>query len=390
MRLISCFLLALAVSCLLSCEKRGRERDSTPLTLQPPESGRQIIFDTDSAYFSDDGVALAMLLQAGVVDILGVTVTAGNHRVPQGVEFMLHIFEIFNLNSVPLFAGEESPLLAQEERVRALDVQHKALFRQKSKQQGEESQFESWLGSLGTLRDEIIYQSGKKPEKIREHQGSAVDFLIKTIREQPGEITVVALGPMTNIAAAFERSPGLDELVKELIFMGGALTEGGVLGNASPVAELNFWFDAAAAHAVLASNVPRKIMFGLGITNQAPFRYEDFARIAFAQPSTPLTELFRDDMGNHTPGFLQRGDEGRKQTWWVWDALVAAYLVDPSVVLASKKFFLQIVPEIGLDMGRVLQSSVERPGYAEVEVMTKLDRRAALDLYTRLLTQPLP
>ena len=117
-------------------------------------------------------------------------------------------------------------------------------------------------------------------------------FLIETLERHPDEVTLVALGPLTNVALALRRRPDLAPRIRSLVFMGGNAR---VPGNVTPAAEFNFWFDPEAAAAVLAAPIPHIVMFGLDITNHAPLHKTRFDRIVAVD--TPLTRLMRHDMG---------------------------------------------------------------------------------------------
>ena len=128
---------------------------------------------------------------------------------------------------------------------------------------------------------------------------------------------------MTNIALALRLKPDIETKIKRIVFMGGNIR---VAGNATPAAEFNFWFDPEAARIVLRSRIPKKMMFGLDICNLAKIRKAEFDQIAAVH--TPITDLFREDLGNRYPGFLKKPDA----TGYMWDSLAAAYLLDPDFV----------------------------------------------------------
>src|SRR5260370_22095677 len=131
---------------------------------------------------------------------------------------------------------------------------------------------------------------------------------------------------MTNIALALRMKPEIATRIKRIVFMGGNIR---VPGNASNAAEFNFWFDPEAARIVLRSRIPKKVMFGLDICNTAPIRKAEFDQIAAVR--TPITDLFREDLGNRYPAFLKHPEA----TGYMWDSLAAAYLLDPGFVTKS-------------------------------------------------------
>ena len=206
----------------------------------------------------------------------------------------------------------------------------------------------------------------------------AIRFIIDTIDKYPGKVTFIAIGPMTNLAIVLRLRPDLGAKIEKLVFMGGAID---ARGNVTSKAEFNFWFDPEAAQAVLRSAIPKKVMFGLDITNQAPLRKADFEQVIAVK--TPITDLYAEDMGNQFPAFNKNPDA----VAYLWDALVAAYLIDESVVTSSDMKFLDVDARFGPDYGAVIALHRElAPGATPVQVMTKLDRAKAWELYKTALT----
>ncbi len=321
----------------------------------------RLIFDTDSAVFNDDAAALAMLLQRrDLVEILGVTVVAGNHTVPQGSEHMLHLLELAGATAIPLYLGVDAPLVNTPARAARQEAQWGPI---------------SFKGAFDA-GPEVLPPHGGRVAATRPRATHAVSFIIETIEKYPDEVTLVAVGPMTNLAMAFRRRPELAEHVRSLVFMGGNAR---VPGNVTPAAEFNIWFDPEAAAAVRASPIPRIVMFGLDITNHAPIRKTQFDAIVAID--TPLTRLMRHDMG---PRFER--DPGA--TYYVWDCITAAWLLDPSVVTVSDRLPIEVDTTFGPSYGgtRVLE---EAPADGRlVEVMLDLDIEKFYRMYEDLLTRP--
>ena len=173
---------------------------------------------------------------------------------------------------------------------------------------------------------------------LRKPRRDAVQFLIAEIERAPGEVTLLAIGPMTNIALALRLRPDIETKIKRIVFMGGNVK---VAGNATSLAEFNFWFDPEAARIVLRSRIPQKIMFGLDICDTAPIRKAEFDQIANAH--TPIADLYREDLGNRYPAFLKNPGA----TAYLWDSLAAAYLLDPGFVTKSESQYLDVITAWG-------------------------------------------
>ena len=161
--------------------------------------------------------------------------------------------------------------------------------------------------------------------------------------------------------------------------MGGSLRPP---GNATPSAEFNFWFDPEAARIVLRSRIPQKIMFGLDICNTAPIHKAEFDQIAGAH--TPIAELYREDLGERYPGFLQHPEA----TAYMWDSLAAAYLLDPGFVTRSEPRYLDVLAAWGRFYGSTVPLDRRvAPEATPVTVMLALDFPRVFGLYKDLLTR---
>jgi inosine-uridine nucleoside N-ribohydrolase len=268
-----------------------------------------VIVDTDSGLFGDDGAAVAMLLRSPAqVAVSGIAIVPGNVWAPQGAEYMLHILDLLKRPEVPVYTGAEAPLVASA-----------AMAHEAERRWGKLE----YTGAFAQDPAAVVPAVGARLTGRKPHSGAAVQFLISEIERRPGGVTILAIGPMTNVALALRLKPGIETKIKQIVFMGGNLK---AAGNASPWAEFNFWFDPDAARIVLRSRIPRKVMFALDICNTAPIHKAEFDQIAAAR--TPLTDLFREDLGNRYPGFLTHP----AGVTYMWDSLAAAYLIDPGFV----------------------------------------------------------
>jgi inosine-uridine nucleoside N-ribohydrolase len=215
---------------------------------------------------------------------------------------------------------------------------------------------------------------------VRKPHNGGVEFLIAEIERHPGEITLLALGPMTNVALALKMKPEIEAKIKRIVFMGGNVR---VPGNASNAAEFNFWFDPEAARIVLRSRIPQKIMIPLDVCNTAPIRKQQFDEIVAVR--TPITDLFRDDLGNRYPGFLQHPEA----TAYMWDSLASAYLLDPGFVTKSESLYLDVLSAWGRFYGSTvpLDANGRRavPEATPVTVATQVNFHRVYELYKQKL-----
>ncbi len=282
-------------------------------------AGREtVLFDTDSGAFGDDGAALVMLLRSpDQVSVAGITVVPGNVWPLQGAEYMFHILDLLKRPQIPVYIGAEMPLVHTAAMVRESSRRWAAL---------------EYTGAFPQNPAEVVAAPLSRLTGRKARSGG-VQFLISEIERQPGEVTILAIGPMTNIALALRLKPSIETKIKRIVFMGGNVN---VAGNASPEAEFNFWFDPEAAHIVLRSRIPEKVMFGLDVCNTAPMRKAEFDQVAGAH--TPIADLFREDLGNRYPAFLKKP----AAVGYLWDSLAAAYLLDPGFVTHTETRYLDV------------------------------------------------
>jgi inosine-uridine nucleoside N-ribohydrolase len=319
-----------------------------------------VIFDTDSGLFGDDGAALVMLLRSPAqVLIPAITIVPGNVWHAQGAEYMFHILDLLKLPQVPVYTGAESPL-----------VHTAAMAREAERRWGKIN----YIGAFADKPDEVKPAPGSRLSVRKAHHAAAVEFLIGEVERHPGEVTILALGPMTNIALALRMKPEIETRIKRIVFMGGNVH---VPGNATSSAEFNFWFDPEAAQIVLRSRIPEKVMFGLDICNTAPIRKREFDQIVAVR--TPITDLYREDLG---PTFQQRPDA----TTYLWDSLAAGYLLDPTFVTNSELRYLDVLTAWGKFYGSTIP--LERrvaPEATPVKVMLTLNFQKIFALYKEKL-----
>ncbi|WP_439507173.1 nucleoside hydrolase [Yoonia sp.] len=252
---------------------------------------RKIIIDTDPG--QDDAVAILLALASPEIDVLGITAVAGNVPLPLTEKNARIVCELAGRPDVRVFAGCDVPLarpLVTAEHVH---------------------------GKTGLDGPQMA-----DPTMPLQDQ-HAVDFIIQTLREEPsGTVTLVPVGPLTNIATAFQRAPDIIARVREIVLMGGAYF---AVGNITPAAEFNIYVDPEAAKIVFGAGVPLVVM-PLDVTHKA---LTTRARIdAFRAMGTRVgdmvaawTDFFeRFDMAKY-------GSEGAP----LHDPCTVAYLIDPSL-----------------------------------------------------------
>lgn len=251
---------------------------------------RKIIIDTDPG--QDDAVAILLALGSpDDIDLLGITAVAGNVPLPLTQKNARIVCELAGRPDVKVYAGCDAPM--KRKLVTAEHVH----------------------GKTGLDGPQL-------PDPTMPLQDQhAVDFIIETLRNEPeGTVTLCPIGPLTNIATAFERAPDIIPRVQEIVLMGGAYFE---VGNITPAAEFNIYVDPEAAQIVFQSGVPLVVM-PLDVTHKAlttKSRIDAF-RTMGAHVGTMVaewTDFFeRFDMEKY-------GSEGAP----LHDPCTIAYLIDP-------------------------------------------------------------
>jgi inosine-uridine nucleoside N-ribohydrolase len=208
----------------------------------------KVIYDTDPGV--DDAIALYFALAHPAIDLIGITTTFGNVSVEQAAINALYLAAIAG-RDIPVTQGVAAPL---------------------SKAPLAPPAFIHGADGLGNLPSRIDIGRRLDPR-------SSAQFIVDSARRQPGEITLVAVGPLGNLATALQLEPALPGLLKQVIVMGGTVLEP---GNVSPVAEANIWNDPHAADRVFAA--PWKLtMVGLDVTHRVVTELSFFERLAQQQ-----------------------------------------------------------------------------------------------------------
>jgi len=217
---------------------------------------KRIIIDTDPGI--DDACAILLALASPELSLEGLSIVHGNCSLEQATINGLSILELANASHIPLAVGCELPL-----------VQPSLL--------APETHGNTGLGyaKLPEPRTKPILQHG-------------CDFLIEKILASPGEITIVAIGPLTNVAMAIRKEPRFAKAVKDLIIMGGAIRHE---GNTTALAEFNTYVDPHAAYIVYHAGIPTTLV-PLDVTYQCVLTAPDMARLQKIQ--SPIPPFIKD------------------------------------------------------------------------------------------------
>jgi len=309
----------------------------------------QIIMDCDPGL--DDAVALLLALASPEdIDLLGVTTVVGNCSADLTQENARRICELAGRTDMKVFRGCSRTFFS---RVAP------------STYVGTDIHGETGLGGCKL-----------PPPTMPLQPGDAVSYIIKTLLEAPKKITLVPTGSLTNIACALIMEPRIKEKIEKIVLMGGSIG----LGNISPAAEYNFYYEAQAAYIVFTSGVPI-VMIGLDVTRQTQTSEEWLQTIE--SMNTPVSQAVVDMLSHYyrPNAFLEPGVTGGV----LHDPNVIAYLINPDLY-KGRHVYVEIDVSPTIMAGR---STVDWYGKLNLEpnvyVMNEVNVQGFFDLLTERL-----
>jgi purine nucleosidase len=254
-------------------------------------TSRKVIIDTDPG--TDDAMAIMLALNSPELDVRALTVVPGNVTATQGLENALKMVSLANRCDIPVAAGAQHPLF--QKLVTA----------------------EFWHGKNGLANIEL------PPSKCRADLRFGPDLIIQLIHANPHEITLVPVGPLTNIALAVEKDPSIVPLVKEVIIMGGSIKG----GNVNAAAEANIYNDPEAAQIVFQAGWPLT-MVGLDVGDKTLFGRKELEQLS--RTHGPVNDFIYGVAKFLVELSEKFGDAGAP----MYDPLAVGVAIDPSLVTA--------------------------------------------------------
>ncbi|WP_271400446.1 nucleoside hydrolase [Salinicoccus roseus] len=232
---------------------------------------KKVIMDVDTGV--DDALAILYGLESGQLDMLGITTVNGNVPLEMVNANTLKVLSLAGREDVPVHPGADRPLLRASEHVHHIH--------------GDDG--------IGNALDDLVYSN-------RCEEQFAADFIIEQAKNDPGEITLIAVGPLTNLALAFRKEPNLSEWLDEVVIMGGLVSEMG-RGNKLPNSEFNIYTDAEAAQIVFHSGAETTLV-SLDVTKQTLLSNGDIETLEgrkyhdFVKQSTEVYRAFSKEKFN--------------------------------------------------------------------------------------------
>jgi inosine-uridine nucleoside N-ribohydrolase len=293
-----------------------------------PQKLPHIIIDTDGGH--DDALAMMLLVRTGLFDIRAITTVAGNSTLENVTRNAQAVMDLLEEQTIPIYSGSDKPL--RRPLVKA--VVH---------------------GNSGLDGLDMSQTKYSLTE-------DAVDQTIRLIKENPEQITILAIGPLTNIALCLKKDPSIAPLVKEIVIMGGAIE---VAGNKNRVAEFNMFVDPEAADIVFRSEI-KKVLVPLDPCNEIVLSLSTFEPLRDSSLYQPLKSMMK-----HFISGIE-SEEGVKGAL-VYDALAAYYLINPAAFTSTG---MDIVIETKGEHTFGMTVAERRPNRANenMTVITKIDR----------------
>ena len=336
------------------------------LLVAPPFAAarEKVLLDTDMVEAFDDGVAMIMLANAPGIDLVGVTTLTGNSWASAGVAYAIRQLEIEGRTDIPVAMGFEYPL--RPHRHAGIATERK-LFGWGH---------DDWMGSFGVEKPESWAAEYKRlyggTPSMTPDKRHAVDFIIDTVRANPGEITIAAIGPCTNLAVAVLKAPDIVPLIKRVIYMGGAFYQ---QGNVTPTAEYNWWFDPEAAKIALRTPFKEQIIVGLEVCEKVIFRKAHYDRLVQTLGKSGQLKILRSTFP------AQQFEKDPNFTFFIWDVIVSAIIIDPSLVTEEITAFVDINDQYGLSYGQSMAYPQKGPeGSLQARIILDVDQDRLWDM----------
>lgn len=274
---------------------------------------KSIIIDTDPGH--DDAIAIMLAIKSGLFEIKAITTVAGNSTIENTTRNARYLLSLLEREDIPVYSGAEKPL--KQALVQA------------------EVHGKTGLEGIDPTNPSILTNNAS--DKIIE--------LVSSIEN----LTLVALGPLTNIAQAIQKSPEIMKKVEQMIIMGGAIN---VEGNKSRVAEFNLFVDPEAAEIVF--NFPvKKVLVPLDVCNKIPVLLEDFEKISNQRLREPILKMMNPFIEN-----IYKYDRKIKAAL-MYDPLTVYYLIRPEAC-KTKLYDLRIETKGELTKGMTVPELRER------------------------------
>lgn len=304
-----------------------------------------ILFDTDPGI--DDAMALLFALCSPEIEVIGVTTVFGNSTVEATTRNALNVLNLADRPHIPVARGAAQPMVLPL---------------------GKTGEFVHGDDAMGNIGWKTVHNPAQRPLDI-----PAAQFIVEQVMRRPGEISLVAVGPLTNLALALQLEPRIARMVRSVVIMGGTIL---APGNVSPTAEANIHADPHAAALVFGAGW-EMTMAGLDVTTAVRMdeAYFDHLRRAGGRYGRFIGEIVPCYQSFHRERYGYRNGEVDTH-----DPSAVAYLIDPTLFTAER--WSIVVPTDGPAKGTTI---ADRRGLylttPKVNCLMQVDGRRLLDLF---------
>lgn len=327
---------------------------------------RKIIIDVDTG--TDDAMAIIAAILADELDLLAITVVHGNQLLPYTLENTLRVVQ-FMKSDVPVYAGCPDPMVQNMSGGRMMNQRTQVIRK---------------------VVDGVEYEIHDKyldlpPAAIKEQTQHAVSFLVETLRNTKEKLTLVSVGPPTNIGMALRMDPSIAKNIEEIVIMGGGVHS----VNRTSAAEMNFYLDPDASQIMIKADCKITI-FPLDATTSARFGKKDAQEII--DVGTPAARFFGDLISH----FIDRAailgisisDDVENHDVAIHDVLCILYLLNPKIVLKMKQERCDVDFAGGYADGQLIVDarSYWKPD-RETYVAYQVDKQLVLSILKELLAR---
>ncbi len=322
----------------------------------------KVIYDTDPGV--DDAMALYFALAHPALDVVGITTTFGNVTVQQAATNALYLCALAGYSHIPVTQGVAKPQVKHAEP--PPDFIHGA----------------DGLGNL-PLRHNTAGMSALDPR-------SSAQFIVDMAKASPGDITLVAVGPLGNVSEALKLEPALPQLLKSLVIMGGTVSEP---GNVSPVAEANIWNDPHAADHVFGAGFDMT-MVGLDVTHRVVAELALIEKIAQCHQH-PATETLRHAVDFYAEFYSGLHTSITTKGCFAHDLLAFVYVVAPEL-FGTQSGPIRVATE-GIANGQTMMARRDGNAYPQqgwgdgrkpTRVCMSVDAPGCMNLFEQSLMNP--
>jgi inosine-uridine nucleoside N-ribohydrolase len=352
---------------------------------------RLVLIDQDgSGPGGSNQMAMMVFLQSPNVEVLGITMVTGNAWRDEETQHTLRMLELIGRADVPVAQGAVFPLVRDEK-----ETQLAAALYGKFPWLGAWGQGPTTLASTANGLVPTVVANPTIPKSnpddpyfvppmpegaphIKPIDEDAAHFLIRQVHAHPHQVTIFAAGPLTNIAQAISIDPQFAALTQGLIVMGGSLdphTDDPEFST-DPRHEFNFWFDPEAAHIALRAAWPRVDVTTADISIKVPF-----------------TQAMLDEISKSPNPAAQYIAKYSQDRYYMWDELTAAAWLDPTIITAERKLYMDIDLSHGPSYGNTLtwnETLKPQTGVRLVHAQTDLDLPKFTRLFDQLMSSPTP